>query len=348
MMNCILENRMIEEITRHFTESPYRVNSIHEADAELIDLGKTNTNYLAITTDALVEEVTSGMYDDPYLIGWMLATVNYSDLAAVGARPMGIMVSINYPSTGKEESIAGITTGINDACKEVNAFVLGGDTNQGNELFLSGCAIGLVPKNSVVTRLGTKPNDRIYLSGPAGLGSVFAYLQLTKKKAEAKGLSFQPTARIKEGEIIRKYGNACMDTSDGVFHTVDTMMRINKCRFILNNNWEEILHPATFHVFSSLEIPPWCALTGVHGEFELCFTVSPEREEKLLAEASNIGWHPILIGEVSQGEGVCIRNGKKMKFVDTAVVRNFSDMAGSEPDQYIQNLIHFVLNAGIE
>jgi len=339
MMKDILENLMIERIAKSFLKAPHKLHEIHESDAELIDIGGGSDNCLAITTDALVEEIASGLYDDPYLIGWMLAMVNFSDLAAVGAEPLGLLISISYPPSLNEAFMTKLTGGISDACQRLNTFVLGGDTNQGKELFLSGCAVGLVLKKSIIKRIGAKPGDKLYITHPAGLGSIFAFLRLTKQDSMLPKPFYQPLARIKEGKIIREFANCCMDTSDGVIHTVDTLMRLNRCQFVLEDNWDQILHPIALKVCSGQNLPPWLTLAAVHGEFELCFTISHDNEKSFLQEAVKAGWTPILLGEVTKGEGVSIRNRERLVPVDTASIRNLSEIAGSDPKSYINKLL---------
>jgi thiamine-monophosphate kinase len=339
MMEDILENLMIERIAKNFLKAPHKLHEIHEADAELIDIGEGSDNCLAITTDALVEEISSGLYDDPYLIGWMLAMVNFSDLAAVGADPLGLLISISYPPDLSEAFMTKLAEGISDACQRLNSFVLGGDTNQGKELFLSGCAVGLVPRKSIINRVGARPGDKLYLTHPAGLGSVFAFLRLTKEDFNLPELFYKPLARIEEGKIIRKFASCCMDTSDGVVHTVDTLMRLNCCQFILEANWDQILHPIALKVCSAQNLPPWLALAAVHGEFELCFTMSHDNEKNFIQEAAKTGWTPILLGEIIEGEDVKIRSRGRLVPVDTASIRNLSEIAGSDPKSYINKLL---------
>ncbi|NIM58355.1 MAG: hypothetical protein GTO16_05345 [Candidatus Aminicenantes bacterium] len=339
MMKDILENLMIERIAKNFRKAPHKIHEIHETDAELIDIASGSDNYLAITTDALVEEITSGLYDDPYLIGWMLATVNFSDLAAVGADPLGLLISISYPPELNAAFMTKLTEGVSDACQQLNTFVLGGDTNQGKELFLSGCAAGLVPQKSVIKRIGAKPADKLYITHPAGLGSVYAFLRLTKQDSMLPKPFYQPLARIKEGKIIRKFASSCMDTSDGVIHTVDTLMRLNSCQFVLEDNWDQVLHPIALKVFSAQNLPLWLTLAAVHGEFELCFTLSHDNEKNFLQEAAKADWTPILLGEITEGEGVRIRSKGRLVPVDTASIRNISEIAGSDPKNYVNKLL---------
>lgn len=346
MMDEILENRLIGRMARSFQPPPHRLNRIHEADAEIIDLGGGLESYLAITTDALAEEVSSGLYDDPYLIGWMLATVNFSDLAAVGADPVGLLITITYSSRQDEAFIGRLAEGISDACRELKTFVLGGDTNEGKELHLSGCAVGLVPKDGMVSRMGARPGDRLYLTGPAGLGNVYAFLRLTGSGLQLPGMSYRPMAKMTEGKLIRRFAGCAMDTSDGVIHTVDTLMRLNQCRFILNDTWEKTVHPVALEVCRSQGLPPWLTLAGVHGEFELCFTLDPQREKELLGQAAAAGWVPRLIGEVAEGDGVFIKTAEGILPLDSGYICNLSAQAGSDQKGYIRHLLEYARKVG--
>lgn len=347
MMDKIFENREIDKIARNFLKAPHKIGKIHEADAEIIDLGVNAENYLAITTDALVEEVRSGLYDDPHFIGWMLAMVNFSDLAAVGADPLGLLLSISYPPNGNEKFITKFARGVSDACQALQTYVLGGDTNQGEDLLLSGCAVGLVPKQSALTRMGAKVNDRLYITYPAGLGNVFAFLKLSQMNFLLPGSFYKPVARIKEGRLIRNYANCCMDTSDGVLHTVDTLMRLNGLQFVLYDNWARIVHPMASRITRLKKIPSWLVLAGIHGEYELVFTVSPEKEQDFLDAAKKVGWTPLMIGEVYEGVGICVKNSDSLISLDTAAIRNLSEQAGSDPQSYVKQLIHMAETSGI-
>jgi len=158
---------------------------------------------------------------------------------------------------------------------------------------------------------------------------------------------FRPRARLKEGRLLAGFASCCMDTSDGLIHTADTLMRLNRCRFAIRNDWEKILHPLALQVCRAGSIPPWLVLAAVHGEFELCFTVGPEKEKDFAAEAKRAGWSPIEIGEVVQGEGVSIGSGADLTPLDTARIRNIAQSAGSDPGAYMGKLFEIAREAGI-
>jgi len=347
MIDKILETAKIDLLVKNFAQAPHKIGQTHEADAEIIDLGNECPNYLAITTDALVEEVSSGLYDDPYLIGWMLAMSNFSDLAAVGADPLGLLLSVSYPSNGNDRFAGQFARGVSKACEKLGTFVLGGDTNHGQDFLFSGTAVGLVPKQSVLTRKGAKVNDRLYLTHLAGLGNVFAFLKLSRMNALVPGSLYKPIARIREGRLLRGFASCCMDTSDGVLHTVDTLMRLNSCRFTLSNDWARICHPMACRICRIKNIPPWLVLAGLHGEFELVFTVSPQREQAFLEAAGKIGWIPVLIGDVCEGRGIAIQNSGRFIPIDTTAIRNLSEHTGPDVHSYIDRLIQFARETGI-
>ncbi len=346
MSDAILENRIIDAFARRFDPPPHRLNGLHEADAELIALETGSGRLLAVTTDALAEEAASGLYDDPKLLGWMLVQANFSDLAAVGADPLGILVAVTYPATAGDEDRARLAEGISEACGVLGTYVLGGDTNQGREWSLCGTALGLVPRSRTVTRRGARPGDKLYVSAPCGQGSAYAFLKLFGRQAASALAFFKPVARLAEGRVVREQASSAMDTSDGLLHTADTLARLNHCRIVLSDDWGRSIHPVALEICRAQKFPAWLALASVHGEFELCFTLPPENEAAFRAAAARVAWQPVCVGEVEAGEGVWIRNGKDPLLLDTARIRNLAAAASSDPASYVTELIQYAREIG--
>jgi thiamine-monophosphate kinase len=338
MMAEILENVRIDRIARRLVSPPHRINGIHEADAEIVSLGGSGPFDLAITADAISEEVESGLYADPWFAGWMLAMSNFSDLAAVGADPLGLMMIVSCPQADEDCFLEGLAEGVSAACRSLGTYVLGGDTNGGDRIQLAGCAVGLVPRSGRLTRIGARPGDRIYLSGPAGLGNVFAFLSLDRRPGVRLEQPYRPVARVSAGALLRGWATSVMDTSDGLVHTLDTLMRLNGCRMVVESGWSRILHPEALRISRLCGFPAWLALAAVHGEFELCFTVRKGRETRFLEHAEEAGWSPLPIGEVEAGTGVFFRKEGGLVPLDTARIRNASESAGSDPRSYLQSL----------
>jgi len=317
MLNQILENSSIENLVKIFSRSPLQQNRLHESDAELITLPGTDIT-LAITLDSIVEEIETGLYTDPYLIGWMTVMVNASDLAAVGAAPLGILINETFLSDINDDFNTEIQRGIEDACLACNMPVLGGDTNFSSRMEMTGCAIGYISKDPPMTRLGCKPGDYLFLSGNPGMGNGFAFKQLKNDSLFAQSSkTYQPKSRLREGQLLRNFATCCMDTSDGVFAALDQLMRLNKVGFRIDLAMENFIHRNALSVCKSAHIPLWLMLAGHHGEFELVFTVASNHIDNLLERAQQMRWEPLLIGEVVEETNIRFLYNEEMISINT-------------------------------
>jgi len=337
-LNEILENKVINNLISGFERSPDQLNRPHESDAEIIQLGILK---LAVTTDNISEEITTGLYDDPYLIGWMIVTVNMSDLAADGATPIGILISEIIPKTFSEEKRKELQRGISDACKACSTFVLGGDTNEGEKLILTGTAIGTIKNEKPLSRLGCKHRDILYSSGKLGNGNAYAISKLISKTKTFT--DYKPVAQIETSKIIIRYASCCMDTSDGLISTLDQLMRLNEVGFELTDNLDKIIDEDSLNYSKRLNIPPWMLLAGQHGEFELVFTIPQKLNEAFLSEASKIGFNPIELGKVISDKKVIIPLYGKMIPIDTAFIRNLPAETKGDINHYLKLLLEYDL-----
>jgi thiamine-monophosphate kinase len=271
------DGEVVTTRVRGFTRSPLQMNQLHESDTELLRLPGTEL-VLAVTTDAIVEEIEQGLYEDPYQIGWMTITVSASDLAASAADPMGVLVTETLPSGGDSEFLNELQRGIRDACDFYSLPLLGGDTNFSSRVATCAVALGTVPSGSVLTRRGCRPNDLLFTSGPLGLGSSYALRKLAGDGHDpVPAAEFLPKARLAESRVLRRQASAAMDTSDGMIATVDQLMRLNNVGFEIELPVERFLHQGSAYMAECAEIPTWMMLAGPHGEFELLFTVPPQR-----------------------------------------------------------------------
>ena len=343
MLNQILENSSIENLVKIFSRSPLQQNRLHESDAELITLPGTNIT-LAITMDSIVEEIEAELYTDPYLIGWMTVMVNASDLAAVGAEPLGILINETFLSDTNDDFITKLQRGIEDACTECNLHILGGDTNFSSRMEMTGCAIGYISENPPMTRLGCKPGDYLFLSGNPGLGSAFALNQLKNESlVEQFSLTYQPKSRLREGQLLRNFATCCMDTSDGVFAALDQLMRLNNVGFKIDLALEYFIHADAISICESEQIPLWLLLAGHHGEFELVFTVASNNVDSFLKSVQQNYWEPILIGEVIKDSNIQILYNEEMVPINTGKIRNLFIELHGDVQEYIKQLLELDL-----
>jgi thiamine-monophosphate kinase len=205
-MEPIRENSLIERLVLGMPRSEHQVGSLQQSDAELVRLDGSDA-LLAATTDSIVEEIELGLYDDPYLIGWMAVIANVSDLAAVGADPVGLLLSETLPAGMEASQIERLQQGIRDASVASGTAILGGDTNSTQSdshpggsvcrLHVGATALGIVTGEPTINRLGAQPGDLVCVSGPLGLGNVFAFSKLSSAQDGAQDHPvFRPKPRL--------------------------------------------------------------------------------------------------------------------------------------------------------
>ncbi|HET9477322.1 MAG TPA: thiamine-phosphate kinase [Dehalococcoidia bacterium] len=339
LMDDVLENSLIGRLACTFPRSPEQRNRLHETDAELIALPGSDT-LLALTTDWVVEEIESGLYADPYLIGWMTVIVNASDLAAVGASPLGILINENLPRDAAPERVRALQNGIRDACAAAGLYVLGGDTNISSRLEMGGTAVGLIEGEPPLTRIGCVPGDYVMGSGPFGSGAGLAFVRFVlHRRGAGVAFWFQPEPRMREGRLLRRFASSCMDTSDGFLATLDQLMRLNSVGFDIDCAAKTLVDPATLALSQSACVPAWLALAAHHGEFELVFTVPPDGLDSLRTEAATIGWEPRLLGRVVQQPRISLSLDANPLTVDMGLIRNLFVECGDDIDAYFQGLL---------
>jgi thiamine-monophosphate kinase len=165
-----------------------------EHDAALVD-------GLVVTQDALVE----GVHFRFDLLSWRelgsrAAAVNISDLAASGADPVALLVSLGLPPESKLDDVLELYAGLN----ERGVPVRGGDTTRADRVVLSVTALGR--SDRVPGRAGAQPGDLVVVTGPLGAaGAAF----------RAGGLPPVPD-RVAEGKRLAATATAMLDLSDGL------------------------------------------------------------------------------------------------------------------------------------
>jgi thiamine-monophosphate kinase len=165
-----------------------------EHDAAVVD-------GLVVTQDALVE----GVHFRFDLLGWRelgarAAAVNISDLAASGAHPLALLVSLGLPAETELDDVLELYAGLN----ERGVPVRGGDTTRATSVLVSVTALGRSER--IPGRAGARPGDAVVVTGPLGAaGAAF----------RAGRLSPVPD-RVEEGKRLAATATAMLDLSDGL------------------------------------------------------------------------------------------------------------------------------------
>jgi thiamine-monophosphate kinase len=169
--------------------------------AQAIENDAAQVEGLVVTQDVLVEGVHFRLdwisWRD---LGWRAAAVNLSDLAASGAEPAGLVVSLAAPGETNLEDVLELYEGI----AETGVPVVGGDTTRSDLLLLSVTALGR--SEHVPGRAGARPGDLLVLTGPLGAAGA----------AFRDGRYVRPPLRLEEGRRLARVATAMLDISDGL------------------------------------------------------------------------------------------------------------------------------------
>ena len=173
---------------------------------------------LVVTQDSLVEGVH---FRRDWLswqeLGFRVAAVNISDLAASGARPEALLVSLGLPGETELDDALSLYAGI----AEAGVPVRGGDTAEAASVFVSVTAVGRAER--VPGRSGAEPGDELIVTGPLGAaGAAFREQRFVR-----------PPLRIDEGVELARDAHAMLDISDGLARDAGHIAARSGCRLVI-------------------------------------------------------------------------------------------------------------------
>jgi thiamine-monophosphate kinase len=173
---------------------------------------------LVVTQDALVEGVHFRLdWISWRELGFRAAAVNLSDLAASGAAPEGLVVSLGLPPDTELAAVVELYEGLN----EPGVPVIGGDTTRSDAIVLSVTALGR--SDRVPGRDGARPGDRLVVTGPLGAAGA----------AFRAGGYVRPPVRLAEGRSLAAHAHAMLDVSDGLARDAGHLAARSRCRLVI-------------------------------------------------------------------------------------------------------------------
>lgn len=240
-------------------------------DAALLRLGASGQ--AVVTTDLLVDSVHFRLgTDHPRRIGRKLLAVNLSDLAAMAAEPVAVVVSLCIPNSGGLALAKELYEGLLPLAEEFQIAIAGGDTNCWDGPLVIDCtAIGRPTDRGLLRRDGGRAGDALLVTGAFG-GSFL-------------GKQFDFTPRIREAlHLNRDYQlHAGMDCSDGLALDASRLAEASGCGLVLDLAAVPIAAAADQMAASSQRTPLAHAL-GDGEDFELLLAVPADEARRLLAD----------------------------------------------------------------
>lgn len=184
-------------------------------DAALLDV--PDGRQLVVSADSAVDGVHFRRdWLTPREIGWRAAAAALSDLAAMAADPLAMLVSLSIPDKWLTD-ILDVADGIGDAARTAGAQIAGGDLTSAQELCIAITVLGSTAYP--LRRSGARPGDLLYVTGRFGgpLSALRAYQSGRHPADEIRYRFAHPVPRLREARWLAEHGvHAAIDVSDGL------------------------------------------------------------------------------------------------------------------------------------
>jgi thiamine-monophosphate kinase len=287
---------------------------------------------LVVTTDVLVDGVHfSDRTTSPEDVGWRAVAANLSDLAAMGAQPIGITVGLSLPPHLSVAWVEGLYEGISACVGQYNTVIVGGDLCRSSVITVAITALGKVEPERIIRRDSAKVGDYIVITGVHGASKAGLELLLDRKLGQNLPQDDRhyliqahqrPRPRLDVLPHLREMtafrSVAGMDSSDGL---ADALLQICRCSGVgaeidLGN---VPLLPSLFDLVEIDRAWEWIFYGGEDFELVLCL---PQNLAVELVE--QIGKKAAIIGRIVTGnEVVTIDNDRHIKTIEPKSFQHF-------------------------
>jgi len=264
---------------------------------------------LVVSVDTLVQGVHFPKRTDPEDLGHKALAVNLSDLAAMGADPVAASLVATVPEDAPEWAAA-FAGGFGALAERFGVRLASVATGRGS-LAVTIQVFGTVPAGGALRRAGARPGDHIYVTGTLGNAGVAlrALLgELSPPEAALEALARhlnRPEPRVREGVTLRGIANSAIDISDGLAADLGHILEASQAGATLEAGRLPLSDPVRAAVG---EEDAWQAALACGDDYELCFTVPPERTGILERAWSAVDCRVTAIGHIDASPGLrCCR-----------------------------------------
>ncbi|MCS7126554.1 MAG: thiamine-phosphate kinase [Aigarchaeota archaeon] len=253
---------------------------------------------LVVSVDMMVQstDIPEGMnWRD---VGYRAVTSSTSDIAAKGGRPRAYLISLALPPDMVDEEFKELWTGILEAAELYGGYVVGGDTNAGDQVIIDVVCIGEASER-LIPRDGAKPRDIVAVTGLFGVeaAGLHALMKKVRKEISRRVIEkmVRPVARVKEGLALSKIASASIDSSDGLAESLYLLAESSNVGFKID---KPPVDPLAEEYSRECGVDLIDLVFYGGEEYELVLTISPDKWDLACEEVERVGGRLIEIGYV--------------------------------------------------
>jgi len=269
---------------------------------------------LALTMDTLV---AGGHFpeDAPAdSVGHKALAVNLSDLAAMGAEPLGVLLSLTMPAFDGAW-LAGFCEGFGALAARHDVALMGGDTTRG-PLSVTVQATGALAPGEALRRNGAQPGDVVLVSGTLGDAAVGLWLWQRKGRGTDPQTAWlrnrlnRPEPRISLGRLLAGRAHAAIDISDGLLADLGHVLEASGVGARIDADAVPV-SAALRAVCPAGDARRYALAWG--DDYELCASVDPAEADRLCRQAAELGVALTPVGRIVAGSGIELVDGAGRK-----------------------------------
>jgi thiamine-monophosphate kinase len=305
---------LIQRLTKNLPGNASVVTGAGD-DCAVLDVGLADEQLL-FKTDAVVEGIHFTKDAAPEQVGHKALARCLSDVAAMGGKPTVALVTLALPPKYDLAYVERVYAGMRALAERWSVAIAGGETTTNpGQILISVALIGLVPKDRMLLRSGSKPGDALFVTGELG-GSL-----------AAKHLEFEP--RLAEGQWLAEHFpiHAMIDISDGLAGDLRHLMQASNLGAEIMARAIPLSRAAKLQgrAESSAKPPLLAALTDGE-DFELLFTL-PANQAVALVDAWKKEFPSLklsCIGKMTAEPGLKIRDKDGVRALNLKGYTHFS------------------------
>ena len=280
-------------------------------DCASVRLSQNRGVVLVATTDPCPPPMAAYLgIGDWFHSGWLLATINFSDLAAAGASPLGLLTSYNLPSSMPMDHFERLLDGVDGCCSAVGTQVLGGNLKESESIELSGTAFGTCSEALQVGRRGARVGDNALVIGDVGafwagtLGVRAGAINVDNLEHPLLRNILTPLPKVEVCAALAQEGllRAAIDNSDGLYPSLGQLADASGLGVTVFP--DEIVY--------SSEVTAAAAALGLEvfrlglgwGDWQVVAAVAPEVTQRAIELSEGLGVPCCVAARFREGSGV--------------------------------------------